>query len=64
MVTELMCRGWETVELISILAIRDILGLLPNLPPANNLSFQQHSRLKRLIAFVFIDIPASPPSFP
>jgi hypothetical protein len=34
------------------------------LPAINHLSFQQHSRLKRLSAFVFIHIPALAPSFP
>jgi len=32
--------------------------------PTNYLSFQQHSRFKQLRTFVFIDIPASWPSFP
>jgi hypothetical protein len=30
----------------------------------NYLYFQQHSRVMRLSAFVFIDIPASPAGFP
>jgi hypothetical protein len=36
----------------------------PHLPPTNYLWFQQHSRFGGLSAFVFIDIPASWPSFP
>jgi hypothetical protein len=35
-----------------------------HLPSVNYLSFQQHSRFRRLTTFVFIDIPASPASFP
>jgi hypothetical protein len=33
-------------------------------PPANRLTFQQHSRLCALSAFVFLDIPASVAGFP
>jgi hypothetical protein len=63
-----MARGQDGSPLLSCAALSPATPNrfipAPPLPPTNYLSFQQHSRFRRLSAFVFIDIPASFPSFP